>query len=97
MLLILPAFVLLWCGLWCLAMAVLRTVNPASAAASMTAAALALLVPAETVERLVPADATLVDLRLFCVATMVLVLLRLMEPTRAYLAARRRREPTHKE
>jgi glycerol-3-phosphate acyltransferase PlsY len=97
MMLIWPPFVLLWCGLWCLAMSALRTVNPASAAASMTAATLGALVPAEAVDRLVPPGATLTELRLFVVTTMILVLLRLVGPALAFLASRRVREPVNKE
>lgn len=79
--------VLLWMAAWLVGKKVSRDVNVGNAAATVVMAAIAFLLPAGTLARIIPVNAMPAEFKWFVAALAFVILLRLIQPVKQYMAA----------
>jgi acyl phosphate:glycerol-3-phosphate acyltransferase len=80
----------LWISFWAVGFWWTRNINVGNAIATVLTLALALIMPAWMLQRIVPEGFTSEGVRVFVSAMMLLILIKHMEPVRAFLQERRR-------
>ncbi|MBX2989544.1 MAG: glycerol-3-phosphate acyltransferase [Bacteroidetes bacterium] len=78
--------VLVWMGAWLVGKKVSRDVNVGNAAATILMVVTAFFLPAETLARGIPMNATSAEFKWFVAALAFVILLRLIQPVKQYIA-----------